>query len=84
MRLLIVTTALIALSACNVSQDDNGVTVQYDENTAENALADASNTAGNIASHIGNDVQETADKVDDRVDVDVDTSGNDASATQNQ
>ena len=71
MRYSILIPAMIALGACNVSSDDNGVTVQYDQNTAENAVADVSNTAENIAADIGNDVKETGEKIDNRVDVDV-------------
>jgi hypothetical protein len=67
MRYLIVIPAVFALAACNVSKDDNGVTVQYDQNTAENAVADASNTASNIAADIGNDVEATGDKIENRV-----------------
>ena len=40
MRILIATTAVLAaglaLGACNVSKEGNAVTVQYDQNTAEN------------------------------------------------
>ena len=63
MRILIALPALLLLGACNVSKDGNSVTVQYDQNTAENTAADIGNTAQNIGSDIGNDVQKTADKV---------------------
>jgi len=68
MRILIAVPAVLALAACNVSKDGNAVTVQYDQNTAENAAADIGNTAENIASDIGNDVSNTADKVQNKVD----------------
>ncbi|HEY8593433.1 MAG TPA: hypothetical protein VIL42_11315 [Sphingomicrobium sp.] len=76
MRYLIAASAVLALAACNVNKDENGVSVQYDQNTAENAVADVSNTAGNIAGHISNDVSETADKVDARTDGDGDAPAN--------
>lgn len=73
MRILIAIPALLTLGACNVSKEGNAVTVQYDQNTAENAAADVGNTAQNIAADIGNDVSNTADKVQNKVgDVDVD------------
>jgi hypothetical protein len=56
MRILIAIPALLALGACNVSKDGNAVTVQYDQNTAENTVADVSNTAQNVAAEIGNSV----------------------------
>ena len=69
-------TPLLMLGACNVSTDggNNSVTVQYDQNTAENAVADVSNTAENVAADIGNDVKATGDKIENKVgntDVDV-------------
>ena len=67
MRILIAIPAVIALAACNVSKGDNSVTVQYDQNTAENTAADIGNTAQNIAADIGNDVKTTSDKVQNKV-----------------
>jgi hypothetical protein len=58
---------LLLLGACNVSKDGNAVTVQYDQNTAENTAADVGNTAQNIAADIGNDVQKTGDKIENKV-----------------
>ena len=86
MRILIAIPALLALGACNVSKEGNAVTVQYDQNTAENTVADVSNTAQNIAADIGNDVSNTADKVqnkvgDDNNNADANTQGN---ATENK
>ena len=63
MRILIALPALLVLGACNVSKEGNAVTVQYDQNTAENTAADIGNTAQNIAADIGNDVQKTGDKI---------------------
>src|SRR3569623_1947831 len=76
MRILIAIPALLALGACNVSKDGNAVTVQYDQNTAENTAADVGNTASNIAADIGNDVQKTGYKIDNKVGRDDDHDGN--------
>jgi hypothetical protein len=70
MRILIVAPALLLLGACNVSKEGNAVTVQYDQNTAENTAADIGNTAQNIGTDIGNDVKKTADKLQN-TDIDV-------------
>ena len=58
---------LLLLGACNVSKEGNAVTVQYDQNTAENTAADIGNTAQNIAADIGNDVKKTGDKIENKV-----------------
>jgi hypothetical protein len=85
MRILIAVPALLALGACNVSKDGNAVTVQYDQNTAENTAADVGNTASHIAADIGNDVQKTGDKIDNKVGRDDDHDGNSAAnATENK
>ena len=67
MRILIAIPAVLALAACNVSKDEDSVTVQYDQNTAENAAADIGNTAQNIAADIGNDVKNTSEKVQNKI-----------------
>jgi hypothetical protein len=67
MRILIAVPALLALGACNVSKEGNAVTVQYDQNTAQNTAADIGNTAQNIAADIGNDVQKTGAKIENKV-----------------
>jgi hypothetical protein len=66
MRILLA-IPLLALVACNVSKEGNAVTVQYDQNTAENTASDIGNTAQNIASDIGNDVQNTGEKIQNKV-----------------
>ena len=77
MRILIALPLLCLAAGCNVSKDGNAVTVQYDQNTAENAVADVSNTAQNVAADIGNDVQATGDKIENKVgDKDVDVNVN--------
>ena len=60
----------LTLAACNVSKEGNSVTVQYDQNTAENTAADVGNFAEGVGAAISNDVQRTADKVQN-TDVDV-------------
>ena len=66
---------LLLLGACNVSKEGNAVTVQYDQNTAENTAADVGNAAQNIATDIGNDVQKTGDKLENKVGKDEHTGG---------
>jgi len=58
---------ILLLGACNVTKDGNAVTVQYDQNTAENTAADVGNVAQNIAADIGNDVQKTGDKLENKI-----------------
>jgi hypothetical protein len=85
MRILIAIPALLALGACNVSKEGNAVTVQYDQNTAENAAADIGNTAENIAADIGNDVKNTGDKIQNKVgDTDVNVDVNADVKTENK
>jgi hypothetical protein len=80
---LIVVPPLLLLGACNVSKDGNAVTIQYDQNKAENTAADVGNTAQNIAGDIGNDVQKTGDKIDNKVVVNksTDVNGNTTTTT---
>jgi predicted small secreted protein len=68
MRILIALPALLVLGACNVTKEGNAVTVQYDQNTAENTAAAVGNTAQNIAGDIGNDVKNTGEKIQNKVD----------------
>ena len=83
MRILIAIPALLALGACNVSKEGNAVTVQYDQNTAENAVADISNTAENVAADIGNDVDKAGNKIQNEVG-DKDNGNAQANATENK
>jgi hypothetical protein len=83
MRILIAIPAVLALAACNVSKEGNAVTVQYDQNTAENTAADVGNTAQNIAADIGNDVKNTGDKLNNKVG-DNDRGNSQANATENK
>jgi hypothetical protein len=61
---------LLALAACQVTKDDtnDSVTVEYNQDVAENGVANAANTAENIAGVIANDVSEAADKVENKAD----------------
>ena len=82
---LIFALPLLALAACQVTTDDKNdqMTIEYNQDVAEEGLADAANTAENLAGKVSNDVQQTADKVENKtenldVNVDVDTDGNKA------
>src|SRR6478672_12682993 len=66
MRVALIVPILL-LGACNVTKDGNAVTVQYDQNTAQNTAADVGNVAQNIAADIGNDVQKTGDKLENKI-----------------
>ena len=66
MRILFV-VPLLLVGACNVTKDGNAVTVQYDQNKAQNTAADIGNTAQNIGADIANDVQKTGDKIENKV-----------------
>ena len=63
MRLIIALPLLLAAAGCNVSKEGNAVTVQYDQNTAENAASDVGNFAENVGSAISNDVSSTSNKI---------------------
>jgi hypothetical protein len=85
---LFIALPLLALGACQMTTDDQNdqVTVQYNQDVAENGIADAANTAEDLAGKVSNDVQATADKVEnkvDNVDVDVDVTTNGDTATAN-
>lgn len=67
MRFTLAIPLVLLAGACNVSKAGNSVTVQYDQNTAQNTVADLGNTAQNIATDIGNDVQKTGDKIENKV-----------------
>ena len=84
MRLIFV-LPMLALGACQVTTDDKNdqMTIEYNQDVAENGIADAANTAEELAGKVSNDVQQTADKVENKtenldVDVDIDTDGNKA------
>jgi hypothetical protein len=68
MRILLA-TPLLLVSACNVSTDTNNseMTLQYNQETAQNAIEDVGNTAENIGAAIANEAEETANKVNEKV-----------------
>jgi hypothetical protein len=68
MRFALAIPLVLLAGACNVSKEGNAVTVQYDQNTAENTVADIGNTAQNIGADIANDVQRTGEKIGNKVD----------------
>jgi hypothetical protein len=85
MRILLALPLAALAAGCNVSKEGNAVTVQYDQNTAENAVADVSNTAENVAADIGNDVKATGDKIENKVgNTDVDMNVNKDVKTENK
>ena len=80
MRVLIA-LPLLAMAGCQVTKDDanDSVTVEYNQELAENGLEDAGNLAENVGEAISNDVSEAANKVENTdIDVDVDTEANKA------
>ena len=80
MRLAISTAAILLLAACQVSKDDanDSVSMTYNEDVAENALADIGNTAENVAGDVANEVGEAGDRIENTdVDVNVDTNTQD-------
>ena len=75
---------LLALAACQVTEDDRNdqVTIQYNEDLAENAAADIANGAREAGEAIANGAEEAVDTARN-VDVDVDTNTADNDRTTN-
>jgi len=74
---------LLLTAACNVENDpqNDQVTLQYNEEQAQNVAEDVGNTAEGIGEAIANEAEDAAAKIQNTdVDVDVNTSGGDASA----
>lgn len=71
MRILIA-IPLLAVAACNVENDprNDQVTLQYNEQQAENVAADVGNTAEGIGEAIANEAEDAAAKIRN-TDVDV-------------
>ena len=65
MRILLILPLAATAAACNVSTDANNsaLTVQYNQETAQNAASDVGNTAQNIGNAVANEANETANKV---------------------
>ena len=82
---ILIALPLLVLAACQVSKDEANDTIsaEFNQDVAEEGLADAANTAENIAGIVANDVEQAADKVEQKaentdIDVDIDTDGNKA------
>ena len=75
---------LLALAACQVTKDDRNdqVTVQYNQDVAENAAADVANGAREAGSAIANSAEDAGAAIKN-VDVDVDTNKADNDKTTN-
>jgi hypothetical protein len=75
---------VIALGACQVTEDNqnNQVTVQYNQDVAENAAADVANGAKEAGSAIANSASEAGAALKN-VDVDVDTNKADNNKASN-
>ena len=87
---IILTLPLLALAACQVTKDDanDSVTMEYNQDVAENGLEDVGNLAENVAATVSNDVQQAADKVENKAEntdikVDVDTKDEKANTNSN-
>lgn len=87
MRILIA-APLLLLGACNVQKDagNDTTTLSFNQDLAENTIADVGNAAENIGADVANEADKTADKIHNKVgDVDVKVTHNDADdATENK
>ena len=75
---------LFAACEANVSDTNDSVTLEYDENVAESTADTVINETEEIAGDISNDVQDTASALEnraDQTDVDVDVDTNTADGT---
>jgi hypothetical protein len=75
---------LFALAACQVTEDDKNdqMTIQYNQDVAENAVADIANGAEEAGEAIANGAGQAVDAARN-VDVDVDTNTADDNRTTN-
>ncbi|HJS41706.1 MAG TPA: hypothetical protein VJ763_09970 [Sphingomicrobium sp.] len=80
----IIALPLLALAACQVTEDDqnDAITVQYNEDVAANAAEDIGNAAQEAGEAIANGAEEAVDTARN-VDVDVDTNTADNEPTTN-
>ena len=78
MRFIISTAAVLLLGACQVSKDDanDSVSMTYNEDLAENTVADIGNTAEDVAGDVAKGVDQAGERMQN-VDVDVDTNTQD-------
>ena len=79
----------LGMAACNVTKDgaNDQITVEYNADVAENAVADVGNAAEEAAGQVGQAAQDIGNKVENTdVDVDVKTDGTkaDADAAENK
>ena len=74
---------LLVLAACGVDNDEQNdtVTIQYDENEMEKVAADMGNAAENAGEAIGNAAEDAAAAIEN-TDIDVSTDGGDAENRQ--
>ncbi len=82
----LMTLPLLALAACNVTKDgaNDQVTVEYNGDVAENAVADVGNAAEDVANDVGQAAKDIGNKVENTdIDVDVKTNGDKAQANAN-
>jgi hypothetical protein len=85
---VILALPLLALAACQVTEDDQNdqVTVRYNEDVAANAAEDIANAAEEAGAAIANGTEEavdTARNVDVDVDVDTNTAENERTTNSN-
>lgn len=81
---LILALPLLALAACQVTEDDQNdqLTVQYNQEVAENAVADIANGAQEAGEAVANGARDAGNAVQN-VDVDVDLNTADGNKTAN-
>ena len=85
-RPLMAIIPLVALAACNVTKDgaNDQVTLEYNADTVEDAVADVGNAADEAATEVGQAAKDIGNKVENTdIDVDVKTDGEKAQANAN-
>ncbi len=78
MRRLTIALPLLLLAACNVTSDEanDQVSVEYDQNLAEESAETVVNEAERIGGYIANDVEEAGRRADETLFVEDDAAGN--------
>lgn len=81
---IILAIPLLALAACQVTEDsaNDQVTIQYNQDLAENTVADIANGAEEAGDAIANSARDAGDTIRN-VDVDVDVNTNGQAANSN-